>query len=119
MSRMQDVANRWILYKGLAVTSDNLVRLPSLSFRIGRKKRIAYLFPLPRERGRVVNPLPMPRDGPQVVSTDDPRGTSRPPATSGVLDFTSDLGNLAICKFSTHALNVFCLYATVSSLSVS
>src|SRR6218665_3789446 len=61
----------------------------------------------------------MPRDGPRVVSTDDPTGTSRPLATSGVLDFTSDLGNLAICKFSTHALNVFCLYATVSSLSVN
>src|SRR6218665_4055305 len=53
-------ANQWILYKGLAVTSDNLVRLPSLSFQNGREKRIAYLSPLPRERGRVVNPLPGP-----------------------------------------------------------
>src|SRR6218665_2215786 len=112
------MTNQWILYKGLAVTSDNLVRLPSLSFQIGRKKRIVHLSPLPRERVRVVNP-PIPRDGLRVVSTDDPRGTSRPPATSGVLDFTSDLGNLDICEFSTHALNVFCLYATVSSLSVS
>src|SRR6218665_2312072 len=34
--------------------------ISSLSFQIGRKKRIVYISPLPRERGRMVNPLPFP-----------------------------------------------------------
>src|SRR6218665_297569 len=104
---------------GMAVTSGNLVRLPSLSFQNGMGEEDCISLSLTQGAGSSGKPPPMPRDGPRGVSTDDPRGTSRPPATSGVRDFTSDLGNLDICKFSTHALNVFCLYATVSSLSVS